>query len=213
MTWPTVQCSGTAIRSRCISRPANSSGIGERFLDRGAVVGVELAKDGALLVLLEVLDHGDGVVRLHLAGEVGDLARVERVDQLLADMLVHLGEHVAVEQVGDRRGERPAVVAVDQLEQIGEVGRVERLDQGAGAVGIAGLDPLHHLADIFGLQPVVLVEPALGREPGGAPDRSISLSLIRPLPPGMVSPRRFLGRGDGTVERGGAREPPGLCAP
>ena len=40
------------------------------------------------------------------AGDVGDLVRLERVDQVLADVIVHLGEHVGVEQVGERRGER-----------------------------------------------------------------------------------------------------------
>ena len=137
-------------------------GIGERFLDRGAVVGIERAQHGALLLLLHVLDDRDRVVGLELAGDLGDLVRLERVDQLLAHPVVHLGEHVAVEQVGERGGERAAVVAVDQLEQIGDVGRVERLDQRARALGVAGLDPLDHLADEFGLQPVVLVEPGVG---------------------------------------------------
>ena len=137
-------------------------GVGERFLDRGAVVGVERAQHGALLLLLHVLDDRDRVVGLELAGDLGDLVRLERVEQLLAHPVVHLGEHVAVEQVGERGGERAPVVAVDQLEQIGDVGRVERLDQGAHALVVAGLDPLDHLADEFGLQPVVLVEPGLG---------------------------------------------------
>ena len=94
-------------------------------------------------------------------------------------MLVHLGEHVAVEQIGDRRGERPAVVAVDQLEQVGEVGRVERLDQGAGALGIARLDAVHHLADIAGLEPVVLVEPAFGPRAGRSAGQ-IDFALAHP---------------------------------
>ena len=114
-------------------------GIGERFLDRGAVVGVERAQHGALLVLLDVLDDRDRVVGLELAGDLGDLVRLERVEQLLADLVVHLGEHVAVEDVGERRGERAPVVAVDQLEQVGDVGGMERLDQSARALGVAGL--------------------------------------------------------------------------
>ena len=73
-------------------------------------------------------------------------------------MVVDLGDDVAVEQVGDRLGERAPLVGVEQLEQVGDVGGMERLDQGARALGVAGLEPLDHLADEFGLQPVVLVE-------------------------------------------------------
>ena len=120
-------------------------GIGQRFLDRGAVVGIERAQHGALLLLLHVLDDRDRVVGLELAGDLGDLVRLERVDQLLADPVVHLGEHVAVEQVGERGGERAPVVAVDQLEQVGDVGGMERLDQRPRAFVVAGLDPLDHL--------------------------------------------------------------------
>ena len=139
-------------------------GIGERFLDRGAVVGVERAQHGALLLLLHILDDRDRVVGLELAGDFGDLVRLERVEQLLAHPVVHLGEHVAVEQIRQRRGERAPFVAVDQLEQIGDVGGMERLDQGAHALGVAGLGLVDHLADEFGLQPVVLVMAALDRE-------------------------------------------------
>ena len=89
--------------------------------------------------------------------------RFQRVDQFLADPVVHFGENVAVEQVGDRGGERAPVVAVDDLEQIGDVGRVERLDQRSRAFGVAGVDTLHDAADEIGLQPVVLVELVLGR--------------------------------------------------
>ena len=173
--------------------------IGERFLDRRAVVGIERAENGALVVLLHVLDDRDRVVGLELAGDLGDLMRLERVDQFLADMLVHLGEHVAVEHVGERRGERAAVVGIEQFEQIGDVGRVERLDQGAGAVGVARLDPRHHRADEFGLQPVVLVEPVAcaamclgGRGFGGRFEFAFA---HRPSPP-VPLPRALLDRGD-----------------
>ena len=138
-------------------------GIGERFLDRGAVVGIERAQHGALLLLLHILDDRDRVVGLELAGDLGDLVRLERVDQLLAHPVVHLGEDVAVEQVGERRGERAPLVAVDQLEQIGDVGGMERLDQRAHALGVAGLGLVDDLADEFRPQPVVLVVAAFDR--------------------------------------------------
>ena len=81
-------------------------GVGQRFLDRGAIVGVQRAEDLALVLGLHVLDDRDGVVGIELGGDVGDLVRRERVDQVLADIIVHLGEHVAVEQVAERVRER-----------------------------------------------------------------------------------------------------------
>ncbi len=68
--------------------------IAKRFLDRGAVVGLHRPQHGPLLVLVEVLDQRDRVVGLELPGDVGDLLRLQLVDQVLADIIVHFGEHV-----------------------------------------------------------------------------------------------------------------------
>ena len=125
MTWPTFQCSGTAIRSRCIRRPAVSSPIGQRFLDRGAIVGLHRPEHGALLVLLEVLDHRDRVVGVELGGEVGDLLRLHLVDHVLADVLVELGIDVGVDDSGQRLDQVVALVAGGELDQVGDVGGVK----------------------------------------------------------------------------------------
>ena len=176
-------------------------GIRERFLDRGAVVGIERAQHGALLLLLHVLDEGDRVVGLELAGDFGDLVRLELVEQLLAHPIVHLGEDVAVEQFGESGGERPPVAAVDQLEQIGDVGRVERLDQERARLRRRRPRPAPSPRGQFGLQPVVRVEPRLGRR--ALPRRAVSssLSLISLLPV-RVSAVGFLGRGASGVDTG-----------
>ena len=71
---------------------------------------------------------------------------------------------------------------------------MERLDQGARALGVAGLGPLDHLADEFGLQPVVLVEPALAgaaAASASASGRGMSLSLIARLLSGGLPRRRL----------------------
>ena len=91
----------------------------------------------ALLGRLHVLDDRDGVVGIEFGGEIRHLLRIEGVDQVLADVIVHLGEHVAVQQVRDRMGQRRALIARRQLEQIGDVGGVQRLDQRAGALRLA----------------------------------------------------------------------------
>ena len=127
MTWPTFQCSGTAHSSRCIRRPADSSGIAQRFLDRGAVVGLHPLEHRLLLVAVEVLDQRDGVVGLELAGDVRDLLRLHLVEQVLADIIVHFGEHVGADDPGERLDQPLALVARGELDQVGDVGRMERL--------------------------------------------------------------------------------------
>jgi hypothetical protein len=47
-------------------------GIGQRGFDRGAVFRLHLGKDGLLVLLVEILDHRDGVVGVELLGDVGD---------------------------------------------------------------------------------------------------------------------------------------------
>ena len=85
--------------------------------------------------------------------------RLERVDQVLADIIVHLGEHVAVEQVGDRA--RPAAArsscGVSSNRSAMSAGWSGSTSARARLV-VARLDRVEHRADEFGLQPVVLVE-------------------------------------------------------
>jgi len=50
-------------------------------------VGVERAQHGALLLLLHILDDRHRVVGLELAGQLGDLVRLERVDQLVGGLV------------------------------------------------------------------------------------------------------------------------------
>ena len=49
--------------------------IGQRLLDRGAIVGLHRAQHLALLVGVEILDDRDGIVGVELGGDVGDLPR------------------------------------------------------------------------------------------------------------------------------------------
>jgi len=77
--------------------PCSLLRIAERVLDGGPVFGLHLLEDGLLLVLVEVLDQRDRVVGLHLTGDVRDLLRLELVEQALADIFVHFGEHVGTD--------------------------------------------------------------------------------------------------------------------
>ena len=103
----------------------------------------------------------DRIVGVELAGEVGDLLRLHRLDQRFADMLVHLGEHVGVDDPGERFDQPLALVARGKFDQVGDVGRMERLDQLARGLVVAGVDRVEHLVDEFRPQPVFGVHRAL----------------------------------------------------
>ena len=99
--------------------------VGERFLDRGAVVGLHRPEHGELIVLFEVFDQCDRVVGVELGGEVGDLLRLHLVDHILADVLVQFGIDVGVDDAGQRLDQVGALVARGELDQVGDVGRVK----------------------------------------------------------------------------------------
>ena len=129
----------------------------ERFLDRRTIVGLHRPKHRALLVLLEVLDQRDRVVGIELRGQVGDPLRVHLVDQPLADVLVHLREHIGVDQLGERRNQSFAFVGAGKFDQVGDVGRVKRRNQRARGLDIAGLDRVQHLVDEARTEPVLRI--------------------------------------------------------
>ena len=140
--------------------PGALLGVGERAFDRRAVARLHLGEDGALVLGLEVLDQLDRVVGVELLGDVRDVAGRERLDHVLADVVVELGDDLVGHQVGDGGREPRPLLAVEQLEQVGDVGGVERLDQLVGAAFVALLDGLDDRVDEPGLQPVLLVELA-----------------------------------------------------
>ena len=169
MTWPTFQCSGTALHetARGFLR------IAQRLLDRGAVVGLHPLKNRLLLVRVEVLDQSDRVVGFQLARDIRDLLRLHLVDKALADPIVHLGEHFRVDDSGERLDEPLALVARGRLDQVGDVGRVQRLNELARGFVVAGVDSVQNALDELGPEPVLLVDRAgvsrvrLGHDRGG----------------------------------------------
>ena len=130
-------------------------GVGQRFLDRGAIVGVHRRQHRLLLVPVEILDDRDRIVGVELPREVGDLARIHLIDQCLADMLVEFGIDVGIDDPGERGDQAFALVTGGKFDQVGDVGGMKRLDQGAGGVVIASLDRVEHLGDEIGAQPVL----------------------------------------------------------
>ena len=121
--------------------------IGKRFLDGGTLVCGERAQHFGLVGLVHVLENGDGIVRLHVRDDIGDLARLQLVDQRLADDLVHFRDDVGVEHVAERGGKRLALLGLDLFDEVGDVGRMQRLGQFLHARGIACGERLGHLFD------------------------------------------------------------------
>ena len=81
----------------------------------------------------------------------------------VAHPVVHLGEHVAVEQLGERGGQRLAHVPGRQLEQIGDVGGVERAHQRARGLLVARRGRHRRRRDEIMGEDIVLVVAGFGR--------------------------------------------------
>ena len=140
-------------------------GVGQRRFDGGAVFRLHLGEDGLLVLLVEILEHRDGVVGVELFGDFGDDIGGQRLDQRLAHPVVELGDHLDAHQVADGAGEAQAFALVEQLEKVGDVGGVERLDKVVDALEIVLVQRILDAAHEVGLQVVVLVEAlrVLGR--------------------------------------------------
>jgi hypothetical protein len=120
--------------------------------------------------------------------------RLQRVDQLVAHPLVHLGENVSSHEARQSRDQRSTLVTVRRLDEVGNVGRVQRLDQLARAFIVAGLDTLEHLTHEFGFS------RSSSSSRSSRAGVSISLSLIalslvpRPSSPRSVRPELVQGQ-------------------
>ncbi len=115
-------------------------GVAERGFDIGAIGGGQRGKDALLLVVLEILDDGDGVVGVELGEHVGDGAGRHGGKDVLADIVVEFGDDLGIEGVADGAGERGAVVLGDHREEFGDVGGAQRGNEGADGVVIGGIE-------------------------------------------------------------------------
>ena len=158
--------------------------IGQRLFDRRPVIGRKLAQDGALVLLLHVLDDRDSIVGLEFARNVRNLARVERIDQFLAHMVVQFGNHIAVEQVRERCCEIRAQFRRRLFEQVSDIGRVQRRNEFADAFVLSSFDGVENLADESRFQLIVFIEVGVRDQLFGADRISFAhLSLRYGSPP------------------------------
>ena len=142
-------------------------GIGQAFRDAGPLLAGDRVENLLALRIVEVLEHGDGVVALHVRDGLGGPLRPDLADQLLADVVLDMGEHVAAQHVVGDGDEAAALAGAKSLDQIGDVGFVQRRDQGADAVAVRLRERRAHGADELGGEAVEPFPPAsLGRRAG-----------------------------------------------
>ena len=132
--------------------------IAQRLFDRSAVVGLHRPEDRLLLVAVEILDQRNRVVGVELAGDVRDLLRLHLVEQVFADVIVHLREHVGADHPGERLYEPFALVVPGKLDQIGDVGGMERLDKLPRGLVVARLDRIEHAGHKPRAQPIFVID-------------------------------------------------------
>ena len=154
----------------------------QAFRDAGPLLARDCVQNLLALRIVEVFEHGDGVVALHVGDGLGGPLRADLPDQLLANLVFDMGEHVAAQHVvGD--GDKAATLAcAEPLDQIGNVGLVERRDQGADPVAIRIRQGRAHGADEFGRQAIEALGSAL-------PDLGADLRrLVGPRHPALTQP-------------------------
>ena len=106
---------------RIVQRAAQADPFGER----------QLGEDLFLVLLVEVLQDVDGVVRIHLADRGGDLLVRQVLDDIEADRLVHLGQRGKVEVRAEQRDELAALFRLDRLQKVAHFRFVQPRDVAA----------------------------------------------------------------------------------
>ena len=117
-----------------------------------------LCEDALLGLLVEVLEHVEGVVAVELAEGLRHLLRPERVEHLLAHVLVEVGEGLRLDLLLGEGEELLALFRAQLLQQVGDVGGVQALHQLAHDMALVRLQGVarglhrlrrHAVGDVF----------------------------------------------------------------
>ena len=133
-------------------------GIRQSIFNDGAVFGVQLGQNGLLVLRLHIFDNRNRVIGIQLSGKSRHLRRRQGVDDVLADIIVDLGQHLGAHEVAQADGEYAAPFGWRQFEQVGNVGFVQRFDKPVDFVEIAVLDRIENAVDIVARQAIVFVQ-------------------------------------------------------
>ncbi len=121
-------------------------GIVETLLDRDSLERRQLLENLVPVLLGEILDDVDGIVRIEVADAFRNRLVRQFVENLLADRIVDLGQRREVEVDAHQRDELRTVLGLQMLDQRADVGFMEIGAERTHALRILAL---HRLRDPF----------------------------------------------------------------
>ena len=166
--------------------------IGQRLFNGGAIIGRQRAENGALIILLHILNNGDGIVGIEFGGDIGHLFGGQTVDQGFADIIIQLSNNIGINQVRQRPDKIMPRIARRLFDEIGNIRRVQGRDQRARAAIIAHINGGENVSDEFALEVIIFVKLRCHSRFGGAGDVGVAHRPSNPavLDRGVVTPRR-----------------------
>ncbi len=169
------------MNSVCIRRPAEFLRVVETALERHAFGRRQLVEDLLLVLLRQVLQQGDRVVRVELADAGGHRAGRQKFEDFITHRVVDFGQDREVEIRAHQGDEARAQLGIERLDQVAGIGLVQLADQRPQRRSIQRLDRGGDPLDIVAADGAVLVAQ-LGRRHGcgqvgvvrhGGPHRAI----------------------------------------
>ena len=137
--------------------PGRFFGEGQRAFDRGAVFRLQLGQHRLLVSIVHFLDDRDGVVGLKLPRQPGHARGGQGIDNVITDIIVHLGQHLGADQITDRYSQNGALIVRYDLEQICNVGVVQLLDEGVSLLSLPVFQRIEHAAHEAWRQQIIVV--------------------------------------------------------
>ena len=74
-------------------------GIRQRIFNDGAVFGGQLGQNGLLVLFLHIFDNRNGVISVQLSGKSCHLGRGEGIDNIFADIIIDLRQHLGTHKI------------------------------------------------------------------------------------------------------------------
>ena len=146
-------------------RPAEILGIVEAAGERDPFGRRQPVENLRPLLLRQIFEQVDRVVRIEFAHAFGDGGGRQFVEDLLADRIVDLDQGGEVEIRAHQLDQGRPELRIERLEQRADVGLVQRSDQLAQALDIGRGDGIGYAGDIVGTDVAVLVaQRLLGRK-------------------------------------------------
>ena len=103
--------------------------IGKALLVDQPVIGRQGIQQFLLVRLVQILQQVDRIVGLHVGDQTGEMVRIQIIDNVLADRIVHIGEDFGVHLLAEGIDDGFALTAGEPFHEVGDIGCVERLQK------------------------------------------------------------------------------------